>query len=185
MQRPAPVNCRCKPSIGRPGSISQQIAEQICERLAHGETLISICADPDMPGSSSVYRLIEANEKFREQYRRARELQAHYHADQVTEIALATLEGQLDPQAARVALQALQWRTSKPHPKTYSDRVDHRHEHKINIGSVVQELQQRRAERLASEDDRLAIETPPLLSDGAADRVRRESLSGDRVIAGG
>lgn len=40
---------------GRPSSFSQEIADEICERLAKGEPLTEICLDEHMPAWRTVY----------------------------------------------------------------------------------------------------------------------------------
>ena len=73
-----------KPEIkrpkGRPSDYSEQIAEIICSRIGDGESLRHICANGDMPSKTSVMRWLEANKEFRDQYARARELQAEHWA---------------------------------------------------------------------------------------------------------
>ena len=39
---------------GRPSIYSDQIAMEICTRLAHGESMRSICEDPKMPHRTTV-----------------------------------------------------------------------------------------------------------------------------------
>lgn len=48
---------------GRPSSFTQEIADEICERLSNGEPLAAICRDDHMPGVRTVYDWSEAHEK--------------------------------------------------------------------------------------------------------------------------
>jgi len=73
---------------------TDEVAATICERLALGESLRRICAEGSldgdknsMPSKTTVFRWLEANESFRDQYARAREWQAETILDDILEIA--------------------------------------------------------------------------------------------------
>lgn len=72
---------------GRPSDYTPEMATIICERLAKGESLRTITADEDTPAQSTVFRWLEANEVFREQYARAREAQADFYAEEIITIS--------------------------------------------------------------------------------------------------
>lgn len=61
------------------------IADAICDRLCLGETLQSVCRDPDMPSIGTVYNWLRANPEFLDAYRRARELAFDYIREGVAE----------------------------------------------------------------------------------------------------
>ena len=65
----------------------------------------------------------EAFSSFLRQYAHAREAQADTDADEVGDIGRKTLAGEYDPQAARVAIDALKWSAGKRAPKKYGDKV--------------------------------------------------------------
>src|SRR4029077_14910950 len=58
---------------GRPTLKTPELCAKICERVANGETLTSICNEPDMPGWTTVHDWINADESFRQPFDRARE----------------------------------------------------------------------------------------------------------------
>jgi len=70
-----------------PEGYGQDTADAICERLADGESLRSICRDEQMPSTSTVCKWLSKNAAFAEQYTRARELQADALFDDILEIA--------------------------------------------------------------------------------------------------
>lgn len=72
---------------GRPSSYSEAIADAICERIADGQSLRSICDLEDMPNKATVFRWLNVNEAFRDQYARAREAQADTIFDEILDIA--------------------------------------------------------------------------------------------------
>lgn len=106
-------------------AVTPEIFDRICERLAEGESLRSICRDEGMPGMSTIFRFLrdEANETARQQYAQAREDQADVDADKISEQADLVAAGKADPQAARVAIDAWKWAAGKRKPKVYGDRV--------------------------------------------------------------
>ena len=73
--------------LGRPTIFSQELADEICERLADGESLKGICASPEMPNRSTVFRWLASNKDFCDTYARAREAQADVLADEILVIA--------------------------------------------------------------------------------------------------
>lgn len=114
---------------GRPSSYTDEIADDICERLANGESLRRICLTPNYPRQATVFRWIAANDKFREQYARAREAQADTLADEIIDIAdgkRAEYEGgEADVARDRLAMDARKWVASKLKPKIYGDKMLH------------------------------------------------------------
>jgi len=101
---------------------SPELFDRICERIAEGESLRAICEDPDMPARVNVIRWLEKDDALRNQYARARELQADHEFDEIKVIAdLADAE---DVQVARLRIDARKWRAGKLRPKVYGDKVD-------------------------------------------------------------
>lgn len=73
--------------VGRPSDYSDDLANLICERLAEGESLRTICAEEGMPNKSTVFRWLAAHPEFATIYARAREVQAEVLADELVEIS--------------------------------------------------------------------------------------------------
>lgn len=132
-----------KPAVkrgrGRPSTYNAEIAQRICERVAEGESVRKICADPDMPGLTAVFSWLNRHEDFAAQYARAKEEQAEKFADEIVEIADETpdLEPVLDREGNVVEMKissayvswqknrvdARKWVASKLKPKKYGDRI--------------------------------------------------------------
>lgn len=111
---------------GRPTIFSEAVADEICTRLANGESLRSICAEDredHVPAMGTVLRWVVENEIFREHYVRAREIQAETLADDIVTIADGTSDG--DVQRDRLRVDARKWVASKILPKKYGDKVAH------------------------------------------------------------
>lgn len=118
---------------GRPSSYSQEKADAICQRIACGESLAEICRSSKMPNYSTVMRWLNAHEEFSKNYTRAREAQGDADADSVGDIANLVLKGKVDPQAARVAIDALKWTAAKRAPKKYGEKLDLTHGGRVAV----------------------------------------------------
>ncbi len=115
-------------------AFSQEVFDRICERIAEGESLRAICSDKDMPARVNVIRWLEKDEALRNQYARARELQADHEFDEIK--AIADLASAEDVQVARLRVDARKWRAGKLAPKVYGDTVDVKHGGTIKLEGV-------------------------------------------------
>ncbi len=112
---------------GRPSTYTRAIADEICQRIAEGEPLTKICKDPRMPAYSTIlgWRVGDMGDgEFSEKYARARQDGADALADKIRELAERVETGKLDPNAGRVAIDALKWIASKLKPRAYGDRLE-------------------------------------------------------------
>lgn len=73
--------------LGRPSDYTEKLALVICTQLADGNSLVSICREPEMPHRATVFRWLQDREDFRDMYVRAREAQADKLAEETIEIA--------------------------------------------------------------------------------------------------
>lgn len=130
-----------KAKMGRPSIYSEDLADEICNRLSSGESLRSICSEDKMPSQTQVYVWLNAKKDFADKYARAREEQADTHADEI--IAIADESPETNPirdkdgniidikiDSGYVAYQkqrieARKWTAAKLRPKKYGDRVTH------------------------------------------------------------
>lgn len=120
--------------FGRPTTYCEQAAAIVCERIASGHSLYSICEPKDkdgnrierdkgVPGYTTVRQWLSGHENFALQYARARQDMAHNHAERITQLAEDALAKRIEPHAARIALDAYKWTASKLLPKVYGDKV--------------------------------------------------------------
>lgn len=124
-------------ALGRPTNFTQETADLICERIADGESLRSICRDEDMPDRATVFRWLASREDFATKYAYAREQQADLYAESIVDISdeleiQATYQGEevrldVSPTAVarnRLRVDARKWYAAKLAPKKYGDRTN-------------------------------------------------------------
>jgi hypothetical protein len=110
---------------GRPSDYTEELAQDICQQLMSGQSLRRICAVEWMPDRATVHRWMNARPDFATKYAHARVIQADALEEDMAEIEDKTLDGDLDPAAARVVLASKQWRAAKLSPKKYGERLTH------------------------------------------------------------
>ena len=114
---------------GRPTVYTQQIADEICERLAEGESLKSICSGQHFPPFTTVREwVLDDREGFAVRYARAREHVYEQMAEEIVAISddPCMFDGKPDNvlvQRARLMSDNRKWLLSKMLPKQYGDRV--------------------------------------------------------------
>ena len=162
-------------SAGRPTTYSDEIANEICERISDGEWLKGICEDDHMPARNTVYLWLndEQHSDFAGNYDRAREHQGDGLAEQMmslnTKLVAAVLDddGKLKDkgidrdtvQAIKAASDNFRWMASRLKPAAYGERLGVevagtlKHEHKMiapNLERAILKAQEMR-ERLAAQ----------------------------------
>jgi hypothetical protein len=136
--------------VSRPSDYTQQIADVICERLADGESLRSICKSDSMPDKATVFRWLYVNEAFRDQYARAREEQAESYVDEMVSISdeectiITTEEGntevKFDSTAVarnKLRVDTRKWAAIKLLPRKYGDKLDLNHSGTMTLEQLI------------------------------------------------
>jgi len=127
-------------NVGRPSLYTETLAANICQRLAEGETLRSVCRDEAMPDKATILRWLADKKKadFRDQYAHARDMQADALFDEALEIAddasgdwAVDKDGKkvLDHeniQRSRLRVDTRKWAAGKMAPKRYGDKIQHK-----------------------------------------------------------
>lgn len=122
---------------GRPSTYNQEQADEICERLAGGESLRSICQDDLMPPLSVIFQWLGKQPSFAENYTRARQTWADSEFEKMMEIAdtqvigvktktlpdgkVETVEGDMTDHR-RLQIDTRKWALARMFPKRYGDR---------------------------------------------------------------
>lgn len=113
---------------GRPSVYTDAIADEICERIADDESLVSICRDAHMPARSTVRLWAREHTEFSAKYARAREDQGHTAADVVGDIRKQVLSGEITPDVGRAAADMAKWEASRRASKNFGDKLEVRHD---------------------------------------------------------
>lgn len=105
---------------GSLSSYSPERGEAVCARIAAGESVLSIGADPAMPCAVTIYNWVRREAGFLEMYEQARSVAADLMFDLAWDIALETTEETV--RADRLRIQTLRWKTAMQAPKKYGVR---------------------------------------------------------------
>lgn len=111
------------------------VRDDICKRIAQGESLSAICRCKDMPSKPTVLDWLFVDKEFSTQYARAREQQAEHYLDEIIaisdDVSLDTLvDGEGNERTNNEAIQrsklkvdTRKWVMSKLAPKKYGDKI--------------------------------------------------------------
>ena len=110
----------------RPSIYTEELASDICYRLAMGESARQICRDDAMPVMSTLMKWLNEPDKvtFSEQYNRARDCQADFYADEVIDIA-DELDAEAESNAiqrARLRIDSRKWKVARMSPRRWGDK---------------------------------------------------------------
>ena len=124
---------------GRPTDYTPELAIRICAEIAIGNSLRSIVSRPDYPSHQTVYTWLSKYPEFMDNYARAKQESADSDADRIESIAEQVLKGEIEPQAARVAMDAYKWTSGKKRPKKYGERITTEHTGSIGITDLTED----------------------------------------------
>lgn len=110
-----------------PDSFADDVVGELLARTARGEPLTRICADTRMPGRTTVYDWMEADEHFAEQFRAARARGVHALAEDCLEIADGPAPDAVAVADKRVRIDTRLRLAGKWLPSVYGEKVDVNH----------------------------------------------------------
>lgn len=129
--RPAPG------PAGRPTAYDDEVAGEICRRVAAGAGTLELAAADDLPCLQSIYTWLGEKEDFRQRYNAACEQRAHLLADEVVAIAddasedfipardgLGAIPNLQAIRRAKLMMDARKWRVAKLAPRKYGWRPE-------------------------------------------------------------
>jgi hypothetical protein len=73
--------------VGRPTLYCEALVDNLCQRIAQGRSLRSICKDDDMPTVVTIWRWLQINEEFCNRYAKAKECATEAMVDEMLDIA--------------------------------------------------------------------------------------------------
>lgn len=106
--------------MGEHVRFSDELADRICDRLASGDSMRRICADPGMPNRRTVERWMDADPAFAAKCARAREIGFDERADAMRD----EIDAEPDVQRAKLIFSYEAWRLSKLAPKRFGDKLE-------------------------------------------------------------
>ena len=116
-----------RPGAGRPSKFTDEIADEICRRIAEGESLRAICRDDHMPDRNTVFSWEDANPDFSAKCARARIRQGDWLFEDMASIEAGVLSGKITSDQARVVIGSKQWRAGRLAPRKYGDKLIQEH----------------------------------------------------------
>ena len=133
----------------------EAIAEEICERIACGESLNKLAGSEGFPAQSTVYKWLLRVPAFAEKYARAREAQMEAMAVEILEIAddtsgdtMTVKRGDYETEVAnnewinrsRLRVDTRKWLMSKLQPKKYGDKITQELTGEVSVKRVVSDI---------------------------------------------
>jgi hypothetical protein len=126
--------------MGRPSIKTPDLLGEFLRRISHGRSISSVCADNDMPDTSTVYDWISKDSDFSERYARACADRGLLYADRISDISDKLMKGEIAPDVARVAIDSYKWISARLVPKLYGDRqtvdVAVTHTHQLHLDAL-------------------------------------------------
>jgi hypothetical protein len=125
--------------IGRPEIWNQELADKVCEKIAQGYSMRTVCAPNDMPSISTLFKWIREKPEFSQQYARATEERTEAMAEDILDIAddgsndLMTIqkgdnsyeiENKEVTNRSRLRVDTRKWLMAKMKPKKYGEKLD-------------------------------------------------------------
>lgn len=125
--------------VGRPEIYTQELADKVCEKIAEGYSMRTVCAFDGMPGLTTIFKWLRTNEEFAKQYARATEERTEAMSEDILDIAddgsndLMTIqkgnqeyevENKEVTNRSRLRVDTRKWLMSKMKPKKYGDKLD-------------------------------------------------------------
>lgn len=124
--------------------ITPAIQDEICERIAIGQSARKIAEDPTMPSIRAIFYLLRTDESFLQQYIRAKEEQAEYLIEELLDISDDAKNDWMQKNAAdnpgwvingehiarsRLRIETRKWIAAKLKPIKYGDSIKVTHDH--------------------------------------------------------
>lgn len=97
-------------------------ADKICALIADGVSLRSAAKQHDV-GDTTFLSWCDLIPELDEQYTRAREARGVYYGDRISEVVEKTITGEIDPAAARAAIDGLKWTAARMASKRLGDKI--------------------------------------------------------------
>lgn len=101
----------------------KQIKDKVCRGIAAGLSVKKCCEADEMPNKDTIFQWLMEDQDFSDQYARARERRADARAERIDDVTDEVRNGKLDPNSARVIIDAEKWQAGKENAPRYGDRI--------------------------------------------------------------
>jgi hypothetical protein len=106
---------------GRPSTYNDEIAYEICERIARGESVRAIGRDKSMPSDRAIQKWLTRHEDFVQQYAHAKKRYADAMFDECVEIADNCPPDNASVQKARLQIDTRKFTVGRINPQKYGE----------------------------------------------------------------
>jgi hypothetical protein len=121
--------------MGRPSLFSEELAANICERIAEGERLTDICKTPGMPNRRTVWRWTTENQAFRDELARATEAATHGLVDELVAVCRTASKDSVEATDKRTLTENYRWLAARL-LAVYRDRAQVEHSGGVSLNVV-------------------------------------------------
>ena len=125
---------------GRPTTKTPELIAEILAQMTEGKSLTAICKQREMPHVGTVYRWLSEDEGFSDGYARATQARARSYAERMEDVVNQALNGEIRSDAARVAVDAYKFITTRLMPQLYGDRqqvdINVQHTHAVHLDAL-------------------------------------------------
>lgn len=124
---------------GRPSIFTKDLADKICEKLALGESMRTVCKDEEIPSMQTIFRWLREKPEFREQYEVAKQESTDAMSEDILDIADDGTNDWMEREAengsytvlnteaisrSRLRVDTRKWLMAKMKPKKYGEKMD-------------------------------------------------------------
>ncbi len=120
---------------GRPSIYTKELADKICEEIALGASIRTVCKMEEMPSVATVFSWIRTDEEFSKQYARATQERTEAMSEDILDISddgtndwMLVNDREVPDQEAiqrsKLRVETRKWLMSKMKPKKYGDKLD-------------------------------------------------------------
>jgi len=102
--------------------LTDEVRKDIIQRLSDGESLRAACRAHSVSAGSFIDATVR-DAALAEQYARARDNGIDSQAEEMHDLEMRVLSGELDANAFRAAMDARKWRLARQAPRKYGDKV--------------------------------------------------------------
>jgi hypothetical protein len=143
---------------GRPQVFDRdQVMDIICNLVTDGHNLPKICRRDDLPNRETIYQWMKEDAQLANKYAQARERRADARSDRIDYYKRLSLTGKIDPNTARVIIDAEKWQAGKENAKRYGDRQIIEHEVGSNLAELMDLAKERRMKAITGKQESLGV----------------------------